>query len=143
MYGALTMPVDFHPALNMKMFPIKEKIENSLSNTTTLYHNDKNDNIFVEILRKIEKKQKFDFTLTSILEKKIDFKKILFEKLKKIKKDLKPTCFDKHLDENFFYKENLIIELKKIAFFLQNNSCLLYTSPSPRDGLLSRMPSSA
>ena len=25
----------------------------------------------------------------------------------------------------------------------QNGSCLLYTSPSPRDGLLSRMPSSA
>src|SRR5664279_6289090 len=25
----------------------------------------------------------------------------------------------------------------------ENNSCLLYTSPSPRDGLLSRMPSSA
>ena len=25
----------------------------------------------------------------------------------------------------------------------QNISCLLYTSPSPRDGLLSRMPSSA
>ena len=25
----------------------------------------------------------------------------------------------------------------------QNNTCLLYTSPSPRDGLLSRMPSSA
>ena len=28
-----------------------------------------------------------------------------------------------------------------IAFF--NYTCLLYTSPSPRDGLLSRMPSSA
>ena len=26
---------------------------------------------------------------------------------------------------------------------LVNNACLLYTSPSPRDGLLSRMPSSA
>ena len=26
---------------------------------------------------------------------------------------------------------------------LNKNSCLLYTSPSPRDGLLSRMPSSA
>ena len=26
---------------------------------------------------------------------------------------------------------------------LRNYSCLLYTSPSPRDGLLSRMPSSA
>ena len=25
----------------------------------------------------------------------------------------------------------------------QGNACLLYTSPSPRDGLLSRMPSSA
>ena len=25
----------------------------------------------------------------------------------------------------------------------QGNDCLLYTSPSPRDGLLSRMPSSA
>ena len=25
----------------------------------------------------------------------------------------------------------------------QNKDCLLYTSPSPRDGLLSRMPSSA
>ena len=25
----------------------------------------------------------------------------------------------------------------------ESNSCLLYTSPSPRDGLLSRMPSSA
>ena len=27
--------------------------------------------------------------------------------------------------------------------WVQNEDCLLYTSPSPRDGLLSRMPSSA
>ena len=27
--------------------------------------------------------------------------------------------------------------------FIAANTCLLYTSPSPRDGLLSRMPSSA
>ena len=27
--------------------------------------------------------------------------------------------------------------------YVNANSCLLYTSPSPRDGLLSRMPSSA
>ena len=33
-------------------------------------------------------------------------------------------------------KENELIEY-------QINNCLLYTSPSPRDGLLSRMPSSA
>ena len=28
-------------------------------------------------------------------------------------------------------------------FFQKSTTCLLYTSPSPRDGLLSRMPSSA
>ena len=36
------------------------------------------------------------------------------------------------------HMESEIRALKKRA-----NSCLLYTSPSPRDGLLSRMPSSA
>ena len=30
-----------------------------------------------------------------------------------------------------------------IAYLMYRNLCLLYTSPSPRDGLLSRMPSSA
>ena len=30
-----------------------------------------------------------------------------------------------------------------IKIHAENNDCLLYTSPSPRDGLLSRMPSSA
>ena len=33
------------------------------------------------------------------------------------------------------------ITLPRISFEI--NGCLLYTSPSPRDGLLSRMPSSA
>ena len=32
---------------------------------------------------------------------------------------------------------------KLIATALEERGCLLYTSPSPRDGLLSRMPSSA
>ena len=36
--------------------------------------------------------------------------------------------------------ENQLNALIEIA---RNNDCLLYTSPSPRDGLLSRMPSSA
>ena len=39
----------------------------------------------------------------------------------------------KHLDRPVF---NSVIEAK-------DSVCLLYTSPSPRDGLLSRMPSSA
>ena len=30
-----------------------------------------------------------------------------------------------------------------VKIFTHNHGCLLYTSPSPRDGLLSRMPSSA
>ena len=32
---------------------------------------------------------------------------------------------------------------EKISLATVYNTCLLYTSPSPRDGLLSRMPSSA
>ena len=31
----------------------------------------------------------------------------------------------------------------ELAKYLVSEGCLLYTSPSPRDGLLSRMPSSA
>ena len=33
--------------------------------------------------------------------------------------------------------------VQRLKFMASANSCLLYTSPSPRDGLLSRMPSSA
>ena len=54
------------------------------------------------------------------------------------------------------YKATLIIFVLNLAGFILTeiygdkiynlyacNACLLYTSPSPRDGLLSRMPSSA
>ena len=33
--------------------------------------------------------------------------------------------------------------LEENPIWIQDHVCLLYTSPSPRDGLLSRMPSSA
>ena len=38
-----------------------------------------------------------------------------------------------------------VLLIKGADFFVEGSSsvCLLYTSPSPRDGLLSRMPSSA
>ncbi len=36
-----------------------------------------------------------------------------------------------------------IVDLMQMGPTSANGSCLLYTSPSPRDGLLSRMPSSA
>ena len=35
------------------------------------------------------------------------------------------------------------IEMRRIGDGVKISDCLLYTSPSPRDGLLSRMPSSA
>ena len=44
-----------------------------------------------------------------------------------------------------FTNENFceIIKDRKGILFVGDSICLLYTSPSPRDGLLSRMPSSA
>ena len=36
-----------------------------------------------------------------------------------------------------------LVDLLIGAYLSGTNTCLLYTSPSPRDGLLSRMPSSA
>ena len=38
-------------------------------------------------------------------------------------------------------KDHLLVQIEEQM--VQINTCLLYTSPSPRDGLLSRMPSSA
>ena len=39
---------------------------------------------------------------------------------------------------------NSVADLLKVGDLIYRpNTCLLYTSPSPRDGLLSRMPSSA
>ena len=38
---------------------------------------------------------------------------------------------------------NDLTDPKTLAHLFKYDTCLLYTSPSPRDGLLSRMPSSA
>ena len=50
----------------------------------------------------------------------------------------------KYTLERFFARKSMIW-LDVLEVFAKNhtNICLLYTSPSPRDGLLSRMPSSA
>ena len=45
-------------------------------------------------------------------------------------------------DKRISEKESLELIARMIRE-TQDNTCLLYTSPSPRDGLLSRMPSSA
>eukprot|EP01016_Furgasonia_blochmanni_P052992 TRINITY_DN850_c0_g1_i6.p2 TRINITY_DN850_c0_g1~~TRINITY_DN850_c0_g1_i6.p2 ORF type:complete len:105 (-),score=9.19 TRINITY_DN850_c0_g1_i6:61-375(-) len=43
----------------------------------------------------------------------------------------------------FLYVQMYLLIRQNIILFLLSHVCLLYTSPSPRDGLLSRMPSSA
>eukprot|EP01016_Furgasonia_blochmanni_P012199 TRINITY_DN1583_c0_g2_i6.p1 TRINITY_DN1583_c0_g2~~TRINITY_DN1583_c0_g2_i6.p1 ORF type:complete len:531 (-),score=59.17 TRINITY_DN1583_c0_g2_i6:25-1617(-) len=44
---------------------------------------------------------------------------------------------------SLYRKQNTIFFAARLGIQSINSSCLLYTSPSPRDGLLSRMPSSA
>ena len=39
--------------------------------------------------------------------------------------------------------KNIVVNYQNCVLFRHYSFCLLYTSPSPRDGLLSRMPSSA
>ena len=47
-------------------------------------------------------------------------------------------------DNEIKYGAQLIVRQAQSAVFVDRGEiCLLYTSPSPRDGLLSRMPSSA
>ena len=76
----------------------------------------------------------------------------------KVKKDkklklgtFKETAREKLIGQHIGYRYdvNLLPDYKRITPFLKKYveamgwDCLLYTSPSPRDGLLSRMPSSA
>ena len=50
---------------------------------------------------------------------------------------------DVWLTEHYFTGESVYNDALTFASALAMRTCLLYTSPSPRDGLLSRMPSSA
>ena len=53
---------------------------------------------------------------------------------------LNPEMFSKALASG---ADMVCIELEDGIAIKDKDDCLLYTSPSPRDGLLSRMPSSA
>ena len=48
-----------------------------------------------------------------------------------------------HIDQMNSHNENFALYFKTREKAILARGCLLYTSPSPRDGLLSRMPSSA
>ena len=77
----------------------------------------------------------------SIINNKFDIEKIV--SFQGIKKGIENTNYllkskNKKFILTIFEKR---VSNKEIPFFMK--FCLLYTSPSPRDGLLSRMPSSA
>ena len=95
-------------------------------------------------------------------KKKTKKNKVTKAKVKKEKKlklgTFKETAREKLIGQHIGYRYdvNLLPDYKKITPFLKKyieamgwddlnwlEDCLLYTSPSPRDGLLSRMPSSA
>ena len=68
------------------------------------------------------------------------------------KKPTTPSLFDDFGSSRFKSKDeykNALVSYQEALFHVQQSyyhqkkRCLLYTSPSPRDGLLSRMPSSA
>jgi 2'-5' RNA ligase len=65
-----------------------------------------------------------------------------FFKQKEINIDRKINLPNIEIKKGYFKEFKLKLE-KKGTFNKVDYICLLYTSPSPRDGLLSRMPSSA
>ena len=63
--------------------------------------------------------------------------------LKEIDKLIKELMLDDEMTELTLAEFNKVMTQVKTGVAASLSSCLLYTSPSPRDGLLSRMPSSA
>ena len=84
-------------------------------------------------------RKRFDSIPQSFIERNLRSGKIKLNK-KKIKSSVKLKMNDVIELHNFEVKKK--ITTKKVKF-TPSDTCLLYTSPSPRDGLLSRMPSSA
>ena len=95
-------------------------------------------------------------SLLSIYFSKLGAKVSVFERRNDMRKDVESAGRSinlalsdrgiRALEEVGVKEEVLSITMpmyKRIMHSIEGNFCLLYTSPSPRDGLLSRMPSSA
>ena len=94
----------------------------SIDNKLTEYKNN------IETLQNIESLEVYRWLIS--LGKKLDNDPL--SKEKRVEKNRVKRCqFD------------LFVDWEDNKFKAWSNACLLYTSPSPRDGLLSRMPSSA
>ena len=95
-----------------------------------------------ELTKKFIKK---DVVLSGWINKKRDHGNLLFIDLRD-HYGITQCVIDK---ENKFFKEleklqlETVIKINGKVIERTKETCLLYTSPSPRDGLLSRMPSSA
>ena len=67
----------------------------------------------------------------------------------KVLKVASPSCGVENIDEGQTRTRcdhngpNITVYVLEVGYGREAHVCLLYTSPSPRDGLLSRMPSSA
>ena len=70
-------------------------------------------------------------------------KDIVYEPVELEGSELAAYAFLEQLFVNEIKRSKAIAAARSETRNNQNNNCLLYTSPSPRDGLLSRMPSSA
>ena len=85
------------------------------------------------------------FTLDQFM-KVISSNLVTKERLKEITQEIESRSME-GVDEEFTEGPPCLAAISKIAgqdnFDGKDRFCLLYTSPSPRDGLLSRMPSSA
>ena len=88
--------------------------------------------------KKIKKNNAFFNSIVKFFPKKYKFigKKINLTILLSNNKNIKKLNKD-------FRNKNKPTDVLSFPFEKKFNPCLLYTSPSPRDGLLSRMPSSA
>ena len=97
-------------------------------------------NRFLEILRSDPKPDRGLRTLLSRLDELDDYG---FFRVNESQRTLwdndEPTIIRVHTTQN----DNLQRAFAALVFYSLYKDCLLYTSPSPRDGLLSRMPSSA
>ena len=95
----------------------------------------------------IEESKDFPVSTASLKEVRV-FSREVFEKLK-LEQDLKDELVlaiaeaAQNIVKHGYKDIENTNDRMEIKISLKDGDCLLYTSPSPRDGLLSRMPSSA
>ena len=102
--------------------------------------NDIDPNIFWLKDKKKDAEQMHSFLWLSLIDRKTDhakIKKIIYIWM------LKNAKYRKKTWETSTLSTRIISWILNVDIILNNSTCLLYTSPSPRDATLTRMPSSA